>query len=131
MLSVEEALSLVLNEVEIPSPCGLPLLDALGLALDENITSDIDSPPHDKSIVDGYALVAAAVTGPRTELKVIEEVTAGQVPRRRVELGTATRIMTGAPIPNGADAVVMVEKTAAADGQSPQRVRILESPVKA
>ncbi|HZL86924.1 MAG TPA: gephyrin-like molybdotransferase Glp [Pirellulaceae bacterium] len=130
MLNVEEALALVLQEVELPPPREVPLADALGLALDETITSDIDSPPHDKSIVDGYALIAASVTGPQTELTVIEEVAAGQVPERKVEPGTATRIMTGAPIPDGADAVVMVEKTVAENDSAPPRVRILEAPVK-
>ena len=130
MLTVEEALARILKEVELPPPRTVPIADALGLALDERITSDIDSPPHDKSIVDGYALLAASVATPQTELAVIEEVTAGQVPTRRVEPGTATRIMTGAPIPEGADAVVMVEKTAAVENSSPPRVRILESPIK-
>jgi molybdopterin molybdotransferase len=130
MLSVEEALALILKEMEIPPPRDVPIGEALGLPLDENITSDIDSPPHDKSIVDGYAIVAASVAGPQTELAVIEEVTAGQVPTRRVEAGTATKIMTGAPLPDGADAVVMVEKTVAADAGPQPRVRILESPLK-
>lgn len=130
MLSVEEALAQVLAEVETPPPREVPLADALGLALDENVASDVDSPPHDKSIVDGYALIAASVTSSPTELRVIEEVTAGQVPTRVVEPGTATRIMTGAPIPKGADAVVMVEKTTTVSSGSEARVRILEAPVK-
>jgi molybdopterin molybdotransferase len=75
------------------------------------VTSDIDSPPHDKSVVDGYALRAADVGSPNARLRVLEEVTAGMVPTRTVESGTATRIMTGAPIPDGADSVVMVEQT--------------------
>ena len=129
MLSMDEALALILREVDLPPSRAVPIADALGLILDENITSDIDSPPHDKSVVDGYAIIAASVTSPQTELTVIEEVTAGQVPTRRVEPGSATRIMTGAPIPDGADAVVMVEKTTSNDGPPP-RVRILESPVK-
>ena len=127
MLDVEQAQQKVFRAVELPPPREVPIADALGLALDENVASDVDSPPHDKSIVDGYAVVAAAVTSPQTELTVIEEVTAGQVPTRKVERGTATRIMTGAPIPDGADAVVMVEKTTAV---SENLVRILESPVR-
>lgn len=130
MVNVEEAQKLILTAVELPPPREVPLADALGLALDENVTSDIDSPPHDKSIVDGYALIAASVTSSQTELRVIEEVTAGQVPTRAVEPGTATRIMTGAPLPAGADAVVMVEKTASVEGGAQPRVQILESPVK-
>ncbi|GAH03831.1 unnamed protein product, partial [marine sediment metagenome] len=76
----------------------------------------------DKAMVDGYAVIAAD-SQPRT---VIEEVTAGKVPSRSVTLGTATRIMTGAPVPEGADAVVMVERTETlADGT----VRLLEPSV--
>jgi molybdopterin molybdotransferase len=130
MLSVEEAQQRILGEVKIPPPRAVPLADALGLALDENVASDIDSPPHDKSIVDGYALIASSVTASQTELRVIEEVTAGQVPTMAVEPGMATRIMTGAPVPQGADAVVMVEKTISIEGVSEARVRILEAPVK-
>ncbi|MEX2026228.1 MAG: hypothetical protein WEH44_02990, partial [Pirellulaceae bacterium] len=131
MLSVEEALELVLREVEIPPSREVPIADALGLVLDENVASDVDSPPHDKSIVDGYALIASSVTSQQIELRVIEEVTAGQVPTKVVEPGMATRIMTGAPLPPGADAVVMVEKTTSIASGSEARVRILEAPVKA
>ena len=89
--------------------------------LAEDVTSDIDSPPHDKAMVDGYAVIASD-SGPRT---VIEEVTAGRIPQRTVTPGTATRIMTGAPVPEGADAVVMVERTETlADG----KVRLLNPP---
>jgi molybdopterin molybdotransferase len=94
--------------------------------LAEPIVSDIDSPPHDKSIVDGYAVVAADCERAAAELIVLEEVTAGAVPTRSVERGAATRIMTGAPLPVGADAVVMVEQTEVVG----DRVRVLQSPVK-
>jgi molybdopterin molybdotransferase len=94
--------------------------EALGLVLAEDIASDIDLPPHDKSVVDGYALQAAGAA-PGAVLTILEEITAGMVPSKRVEPGTATRIMTGAPIPAGADAVVMVEQTALL---SESRVRI-------
>ena len=100
----------------------VPLLDALGRVLAEDVTSDVDSPPHDKSIVDGYAVRTAdferrphsADPGP-VELAVVEEVTAGQVPTQPLGTGRTTRIMTGAPIPEGADAVVMSEETEHAD----------------
>ncbi len=130
MLSVEEALKLVLDHVRPCRPQPLTVGDAwsseaLGCVLAETVTSDIDSPPHDKSIVDGYAIIAADAAEPGAELTVIEEVTAGAVPTRTVERGAATRIMTGAPIPAGADAVVMVEKTTLAG----DRVRIGQWPV--
>jgi len=123
MLNVEEALKLVLEQAKPLKTTTTVLSDALGRVLGEPITSDIDSPPHDKSVVDGYAVLAADTAQPPVELAVVEEVTAGAMPTRAVERGTATRIMTGAPIPVGADAVVMVEQTESKD----TRVRILSS----
>src|SRR5688572_13267144 len=117
MLSVDQALKLVLQHTAPRPAVSVGLIDALGQVLAETVTSDIDSPPHDKSQVDGYALRAADVASPSARLRVLEEVTAGMLPTIAVESGTATRIMTGAPIPEGADAVVMVEQTALdADG---------------
>jgi molybdopterin molybdotransferase len=126
MHSVEAALQLVLDQAHPLLPRDVLAAESLGCVLAESIASDIDSPPHDKSIVDGYAVVAADAASPGAELTVLEEVTAGAVPARAVERGTATRIMTGAPIPAGADAVVMVEQTSLAG----DRVRILQSPVR-
>ena len=112
MLTVEEALSLVLENVLPVTARDVALAEALGCLLAEAATSDIDSPPYDKSIVDGYAIRAADLVDGAADLRVIEEVTAGRVPTLAIEQGTATRIMTGAPLPTGADMVVMVEKTA-------------------
>ena len=127
MLEIDEALRLVLDQAWPLGPCRVPLQDALGLVLAETITSDVDSPPHDKSIVDGYALIAEDAAHSSVELKVIEEITAGQVPQHRVVTGSASRIMTGAPLPDGADAVVMVEKT---ELVGTDRVRIQQTGVK-
>src|SRR5262245_52318774 len=126
MLSVDEALALVLQHATPLPPVPTVLGEARGRVLAETVVSNVDSPPHDKSIVDGFALIAADIKAAGTELKVLEEVTAGAVPTHVVEPGTATRIMTGAPLPRGADAVVMVEQTKLADGA----VTILQSPVK-
>ncbi len=118
MLSVEEALAAVLDLALPLGAVSVGLADALGQVLAEDVASDIDSPPHDKAMVDGYAVVAADLAGGRATLRVLEEVTAGAVPRQTVEPGAATRIMTGAPIPTGADAVVMIERaTGDADGK--------------
>lgn len=96
--------------------------DALGSVLAANVTSDIDSPPHDKALMDGYAVVARDIVA-GVELSILEEVTAGDVPTMIVTPGTATRIMTGAPIPEGADAVVMIERTEiVGDNQSTVRI---------
>ena len=111
MLEVDAALRMVLEHAARLPPRRVPLAQALSLVLAENVASDVDSPPHDKSVVDGYAVQAADLETGSAELRVLEEVTAGQVPTQAVTRGTATRIMTGAPIPAGAEAVVMVEES--------------------
>ena len=128
MLIIAEALAKVIAETR-PSRRmeTVPTDGKLGRVLAENIVSDLDSPPHDKSIVDGYALVSAALRdGPQT-LPVVEEVAAGQIPRSTITAETAARIMTGAPIPRGADAVVMLERCEQLAGGG---VRILEGPIR-
>ena len=102
---------MVLAECEPREAVVLPAREALGLVLAEDVASDVDSPPHDKSIVDGYAVIAADLIDGTAELSILEEVAAGAVPRHAVTPGSATRIMTGAPVPEGADAVVMVERS--------------------
>ncbi len=111
VLTVDEALELVLSRAAARPPRRVALADALGLVLAEDVITDLDSPPWDKSIVDGYAVRAADVASVPAQLRVVDEVLAGAVPNRPLEPGDATRIMTGAPIPVGCDAVVMVEHT--------------------
>jgi molybdopterin molybdotransferase len=111
MLTVDEALGLVLENVRPVAARNVALAEALGCLLAEPAVSDVDSPPYDKSVVDGYAVRSADLAAGDVELRVVEEVTAGRLPTQSVEPGTATRIMTGAPIPAGADMVVMVERT--------------------
>lgn len=111
MLTVAEALDAIVNTVTRGPVIEVSLNDALGLVLAETIISDVDSPPFDKSLMDGYAVRAANVRSGQGELQVIEEVTAGRIPSREVGQGQAIRIMTGAPLPAGADAVVPVEET--------------------
>lgn len=115
MLTVDEALDRILQEVTPAAPIETALQDALGLVLAENVVSESDSPPFDKSMMDGYAVRAADVRAAEATLVVIEELTAGCVPERPVGAGQATRIMTGAPIPEGADAVVRIEDTRQGD----------------
>ncbi|MGE3314174.1 MAG: gephyrin-like molybdotransferase Glp [Planctomycetaceae bacterium] len=109
MLSVSEALALIAREVVPREPATVNLADALGLVLSEEIRSDVDSPPFDKALMDGYAVRAADVADGNAELRVIEEISAGSVPRKSIAAGEAARIMTGAPVPDGADAVVRIE----------------------
>jgi len=95
------------------------------LVLAEDVVSDLDMPPWDKSLMDGYAVRAADLPEGRGCLAVVEEVTAGQTPQRPVGPGEAIRIMTGAPLPAGADAVVMVERTQSLEGR---RVQVEDRP---
>ncbi|HEX5444224.1 MAG TPA: hypothetical protein VFW87_10365, partial [Pirellulales bacterium] len=126
MLTVEAALEHVAREIRPLAVETVTIADALGRVLAEDIASDIDSPPHDKSVVDGYAVRAADLVNRPITLTVLEEVVAGAVPTQPVTPGTATRIMTGAPVPDGADAIVMVEQTETLAGE-PQRV-VIDSP---
>jgi molybdopterin molybdotransferase len=108
MLSVEEALKLVAEQAKPLAPRRVPLGEAAGLVLAEEISSEINSPPYNKAMMDGYAVRSADVEPRR---RILEEIAAGAVPRFPVTPGCASRIMTGAPIPEGADAVVPVEQT--------------------
>src|SRR5262249_17318941 len=108
MTPVADALALILQRtMPLPPQRADVGPAALGLVLAEEVVCDLDSPPFDKAMMDGYALRAGAAA----ELTVIEEVLGGQTPRKEVGAGQATRIMTGAPMPAGADAAVMVERT--------------------
>ena len=116
MLTVAAARSAVLVHARPLPPETVPLTPSmLGAVLAEDVASDLDAPPYDKSMMDGYAVRTTDLSGGRGELTVIEEVMAGQNPRLAVGERQATRIMTGAPVPSGADAVVMVERTRTAD----------------
>jgi molybdopterin molybdotransferase len=112
MLSVSEALRVVLQHTLPLAPELSPLTPSLlGAVLAEDVNSDIDSPPYDKAMMDGYAVRSADLPQGRATLRVIEEITAGQTPQHAIEPGQASRIMTGAPLPAGADAVVIIERT--------------------
>ncbi len=111
MLSVAEALSQILEQAQAKASTEVGAGRSLGLVLAEDAASDIDSPPHDKSMVDGYAVLAADFTNGRAKLGVLEEITAGIIPSKKVVSGFCSRIMTGAPLPDDADAIVMVERT--------------------
>ena len=115
MLSVEEALERILGFVEVLGTEEQPLLDALGQVLAEDVVSQYDIPPLDNSAMDGYAVQAESLIGASEDspvvLKVIGIVAAGELPKNEVTPGTAVRIMTGAPVPDGADTVVPFEET--------------------
>ncbi|RMH03424.1 MAG: molybdopterin molybdenumtransferase MoeA [Aquificota bacterium] len=111
MIPYEEALELVLKSVE---PLGIQRLfiwDAVGYVLAEDVSSDTDKPLFDNSAMDGYALRSEDLREVPARLRLVGEVPAGGVFEGRVEKGTAVKIFTGAPIPEGADTVVPVEFT--------------------
>jgi len=93
------------------------LAEASGLALAEPIVATHDLPPFANSAMDGYAVVAADTDRAPVELEVLEDVAAGSVPTRAVTAGASIKIMTGAPMPDGADAVVRVEDTQPGTGK--------------
>jgi molybdopterin molybdotransferase len=115
MISVEEALDKVLSCVEVLGSERKPILDCLGQVLAEDVYSTINIPPLDNAAMDGFALRAEDTRGASDSspkyLVVVGEVAAGSVPAKQVEPGTAIRIMTGAPLPEGANAVVQFENT--------------------
>ncbi|HEX6924517.1 MAG TPA: gephyrin-like molybdotransferase Glp [Longimicrobiaceae bacterium] len=128
-LSVTEARERVLAGVAPLPPERRPLEDSLGYALAETITSPIDLPPWHNSAMDGYAVRADDVRGASEQkpvvLRLIDDVPAGGFARHSVSPGTAIRVMTGAPVPDGADTVVRVEHTdGAALAGDEARVRI-------
>ena len=115
MVTVKEALARILDSVEILSLEKTDILSALGRVIGEDIHAPRHIPPKDNSAMDGYAVRSEDTAGAGADnpviLTVIEDIPAGYTPRKRIEPGQAARIMTGAPIPEGADAVIPVEET--------------------
>lgn len=115
MLTVSEAKELILSSVEPLPACAVPLADAFNCVLAEDITATINLPPWDNSAVDGYAVragdVSSAGENNPIHLHVTSEIPAGAAPTVKLEPQTCARIFTGAPVPDGANAVVMQEDT--------------------
>ena len=115
MITVEQALEKVLSYVQVLDREEKPILECLGQVLDEDVYSSINVPPLDNSAMDGYALRAESTLGATESspafLDVIGEVSAGAISEQEVGALTALRIMTGAPLPKGADSVVKFEDT--------------------
>jgi molybdopterin molybdotransferase len=108
MITYEEALKTVLNHSYHSGNEAISLQDSIGRVLVEDVFSDVNMPPFNRSAVDGYACRKADI---RLPLEVIETVKAGVLPSKKVGPGQCTQIMTGAPVPQGADCVLMVEET--------------------
>ncbi|GHO43159.1 gephyrin-like molybdotransferase Glp [Ktedonospora formicarum] len=127
MLSVEEALTRILTEIQPLDTISLPLDQAIGSILAQDIIAHEAIPPFDNSAMDGFALLSKDSKPKQDQparLRVIGSVAAGYVSQTRVEEGTAMRIMTGAPVPPGADAIIQVELTNS-DGSQSDWVEIL------
>jgi molybdopterin molybdotransferase len=110
-LTVDEALARILARITPLDTAEAPLLESLGSVLAEDAIADRDVPPFRNSAMDGYAVRGADVTQGGARLAVIGSVAAGRMPEGSVGAGQAMRIMTGAPMPDGADTVVRVEDT--------------------
>lgn len=115
MISVEEALSVILSQIREMGTERVDIMSSLGRVIAEDVYAKRDNPPWDNSAMDGYAVRHEDIKGATREnpaaLKVIESLPAGYVAKKQIGKGEAIRIMTGAPIPRGTDAVVMVEDT--------------------
>ena len=128
LIPVEQARALLLDTVNTLETEKVPLIEALGRISAKNQTSDIDISPFDHSAMDGFAVVASdlanATPEAPIELPVIDEIPAGAYYDKVLQPGTCVRIMTGAPIPDGANAVVKYEivTNLENDGRAPGRV---------
>jgi molybdopterin molybdotransferase len=128
MRSVEEYLVHVLSQIAPMAGLDVPLSEAQGCMLAKDVVAPLDLPPWDNSSMDGYAVRLADVTGASpefpAELDVIDDIAAGYVSGRTIKPGTCARIMTGAPVPDGAEAIVAVEQT----DRGTRRVQIRTEP---
>jgi molybdopterin molybdotransferase len=123
LLTVAQAIAIIDATAVVPRVVTLPLVDADGYVLAEDIVADRDYPPFDKSLMDGYAVRCVDVASTPVELTVIGEIAAGQVAARGLAQREAFAIMTGAPLPAGADGIVPIEATQRAN----EKVHILRA----
>ncbi len=112
-LQVSEAQRVVLETVATMGAEQVKLEQSLGRVLAEEVRANRDQPPFDISAMDGYALRSADLAGIPATLEIIEDIKAGDLPTKTLAPGQCARIMTGAPMPQGADAVIRVEDTEA------------------
>ena len=111
MLSINQALEIVLEKTAKLGSDSIPLAESLNRFLAEDIVADTDLPPFDRAQMDGYAVRAADVANAPACLRIVGESAAGAGWHHEMQPGEAVRIMTGAPVPAGADAVQQVELT--------------------
>jgi molybdopterin molybdotransferase len=125
VITVDTAIKIVTDNTEILPAKTVHFEESLGFCLAHDVHSDIDMPPFNRSAMDGYAVIAEDTAKVPVELIVIENIAAGSVPKKKVLRGQASKIMTGAAVPDGADAVIKFEETEAF--QSGSQVKILKS----
>jgi len=123
MLTFEEGLEKCLRTMPVMSTEEVELDDAVGRYNAESVTSDINLPPFDRSAMDGFAVRAADIGFPPVTLKVVATIRAGIPPDIEIGQGQAAHIMTGAPVPAGADTVVMIEDTSYDEAQKAVEIR--------
>ncbi|MBI1881443.1 MAG: hypothetical protein HYR94_24955, partial [Chloroflexi bacterium] len=115
LMSVEEALKIILEKITPVGAQRVPLTQSSNRVLAQMMVAQVNVPPFANSAMDGYAVIAADCRGASSEqpvlLKVIDNLRAGATPTKALSSQTAIRIMTGAPIPEGADAVIRFEET--------------------
>src|SRR5713101_2561238 len=127
MIPISEAIRIVIQrspELEVES---VVLSDALGRVLAEDIIADTDLPPFDRAQMDGYAVRAADVSQTPARLRIVGESAAGAGWHHEMKAGEAVRIMTGAPVPAGADAVQQVELTREPERESVEILKSVEA----
>src|SRR5215471_3278138 len=125
MISIDEAIQIVLQKTRLLDDEPVPLSQALNRILATDVIADTDLPPFDRAQMDGYAVRAADVANTPAQLRIVGESAAGAGWHHEMNAGEAVRIMTGAPVPSGADAVQQVELTSEPNGAG--TVEILES----
>ncbi len=108
MIRLEEAHTILKSKVNKPQTHTVKITQSLGLVIAEDIYSDINMPPFNKSAMDGYA---CRMSDLGKDLAIIEYIPAGVLPIKEIQSGTCSKIMTGAKVPKGADCVIMVEQT--------------------
>jgi len=124
LLSVQQATRIIDSVPVSRRVMTVALSEADGLRLARGLSADRDFPPFDKSLMDGYAVRQADMSGDGARLRVVGKIAAGQTPQRTVGAGEAIAIMTGAPLPSGADGVVPVEDVEKLDSDE---VRVLRA----
>jgi molybdopterin molybdotransferase len=111
LLTVAQAIEIIDGAEVKPRVVEMPLQEGMGMRLAEDLAADRDYPPFDKSLMDGFAVRCSDLGAGGAELRVVGEVAAGQASTKGLGAGEAMAIMTGAPVPAGADCVVPVEET--------------------